>query len=68
MTRKLTALARERNTSAIEIITSEINRCQSIVGAAQALEVSPGAIHYHLKRNNLRVETRTVTVVVPARS
>ena len=63
--RHLTLLAKEQDIPVIQLVTDAIREHNSVLGAAQALDVSPGAIHYHLKRNRLRVVTRMVAVVVP---
>lgn len=57
----LSKIAREQDTTPLEVVKHAIQKTGSIHGAALRLGVNPNSVRYHLKRAGLTVKT-VVTV------
>lgn len=58
------AIAQQKTVDAV--VLDAITSAGTITGAARVLNVSPGTLHYHIKRMGLRIETHIATRLVKA--
>lgn len=62
---RLDSAATDKGITVIELVKDAIRKGGSIYAAAQALEVTPNTIRYHLTKAGLKVQIRVIVEFVP---